>query len=267
MKLFGIKVKILSFSSFSVVLLFIACTALGRDCEDVKKTLLSDSQVSAEDKATFNTGVEAQDSCYLNLMGILLYEGKHFDKDQKKAEEIFYQLSNKDYPEAQFNFAWAMSKKDDQNPGDIINLALGIHHKYISDKKNNHLSSKARDLGRFYIDTLPQKIYNCSLDKCKYPISKTSLSAVSELKDTFEDAIKISTLKHADAIEKRSAEIKQNSDTIVAILSLGVMAYSIGSQSYSAPGTGAAPPPSGPNPWFNYGQGFGNPLNLSQFRL
>jgi organic radical activating enzyme len=59
--------------------------------------------------------------------------------DQKKAEEIFYSLSNKDYPEAQFNFAWAMSKKDDQNPKDVINLALGIHHKYISDKKNNHI--------------------------------------------------------------------------------------------------------------------------------
>ena len=264
MKLFGTKVKILSFSNFSFILLFIACAALGKDCEDVKKILLSDAQISAEDKTIFNKGVEAQDSCYLNLMGILLYEGKHFDKDQKKAEEIFYSLSNKDYPEAQFNFAWAMSKKDDQNPKDVINLALGIHQKYISDKKNNHLSSKARDLGRLYIDALPQKIYNCTLDKCKYPISKITPSAISELKTTFEDAIKISTLEHADAIQKRSAEIKENSDTIVAILSLGVMAYSAGSQSYSAPGARSAPA-QGPNPWYNYGTG--NPLNLPQFHL
>lgn len=267
MKLFGIKVKILSFSSFLIVLLFASFNVFSKECEDVKKTLLSDAQASLEDKTNFNKGVEAQDACYLNLMGILLYEGKHFGKDQKKAEEIFYTLSNKDYPDAQFNFAWAMSKKEDQNPKDIINLALGIHHKFISDKKNNYLSSRARDLGRIYIETLPQKISNCSLDNCKFPISKITVSEVNELKASFEDAIKASTINHVDAIEKRSAEIKKNSDTIVAILSIGVMAYGAASASSYSGGNPTTNIPSGPNPWYNYGQGFGNPLNLPQFPL
>jgi hypothetical protein len=241
-------VKILSFSSFSFLLLLFTFSAFAKDCEDIKKSLLVDSQISAEDKVTFNKGIESQDSCYLNLMGTFLYEGKFFDKDQTKAEEIFYALSNKDYPEAQFNFAWTMTKKDDQNPNDVINLLLGIHHKYLNNKKKIHLSSKARDLGRLYLAELPNKIYNC-----KYPISKFTLASVEEMKVNFEENIKASTLNYIDLLEKRTAELKENTDTIFALLSLGVMAYSI------SPGyTSSAPQPPGAYPWINYRQGYGS---------
>jgi hypothetical protein len=235
------------------LLLLFTFSAFAKDCEDIKKSLLVDSQISAEDKVTFNKGIESQDSCYLNLMGTFLYEGKFFDKDQTKAEEIFYALSNKDYPEAQFNFAWTMTKKDDQNPNDVINLLLGIHHKYLNNKKKIHLSSKARDLGRLYLAELPNKIYHCSLNNCKYPISKFTLASVEEMKVNFEENIKASTLNYIDLLEKRTAELKENTDTIFALLSLGVMAYSI------SPGyTSSAPQPPGAYPWINYRQGYGS---------
>lgn len=255
MILFGKKVKISSFNKAYFLLLFFAFNAFGKGCEEIKKNLLSDAQISAEDKVIFNKGIESQDNCYLNLMGILLYEGKFFDQDKKKAEEIFYQLSSKDYPEAQFNFAWAMTKKEDQNPNDVIKLLLGIHHKYINNREKIHLSSKARDLGRSYLRELPHKIYNCSLDKCTYPISKFTLAFLDEMKVNFEESIKATTVNYIGALENRTAEIKGNTDTIFAILSLGAMAYSM-SPGYSAP-SGAAQPP-GAYPWINYNQGYGS---------
>lgn len=224
--------KILSFSSFSFLLLFFTFSALAKDCNELKTVFFNTTQTQ-NDLDDFKKGVDTNDLCYKNLMGVLLYEGLYFPKDIPRAESIFFDLSNKGNPEAQFNFAWAMSKKDDQNPTDVINLVLGIHYKYISDKKNNHLSSKARDLGRFYLAELPNKIYHCSLDDCKYPISKITASAVIELKGTFEDAIKISTLRHVDAIEKRSAEIKENTDNLVAVFSIGLAVY--GATALTAP--------------------------------
>lgn len=255
MTLFGKKVKKLSFNRFSFLLIFFAFSAFGKDCEEIKKNLLTDTQLSAEDKVTINKGIESKDSCYLNLMGTFLYEGKFFDKDQTKAEEIFYALSKKDYPEAQFNFAWAMTKKDDQNPNDVMNLLLGIHHKYINNREKIHLSSKARDLGRRYLAELPNKIYHCSLDKCKFPISKFTEASVEEMRVNFEESIKVSTINYIDALEKHAYEIKNNTDTLVAILSLGAMAYSM-SPGYSAPSGSAQPP--GAYPWINYQRGYGS---------
>lgn len=245
--------KKLNFNKFSFLFIFVAFSALGKDCEEIKKNLSTDTQISAEDKMTINKGIESKDSCYLNLMGTFLYEGRFFDKDQTKAEEIFYALSNNDYPEAQFNFAWAMTKKDDQNPNDVINLLLGIHHKYLNNRNKIHLSSKARDLGRLYLAELPNKIYHCSLDNCKYPISKFTLSSIEEMKVNFEENIKTSTINYIGTLEKRTAEIKENTDTVFALLSLGVMAYSI-APSYTA----SAPQPPGAYPWINYRQGYGS---------
>jgi hypothetical protein len=60
--------------------------------------------------------------------------------------------------------------------------------------------------------------------------------------------------------------IKDNTwDVIMTVVSVGAIAYGLSSSGYSS---GAQAPSSAPpNPWFDWGQGFGNPLNLPQIPL
>jgi hypothetical protein len=188
--------------------MFFCNFSFSKDCNELKSVFLDKSQTQ-NDMDEFKKGVDAGDLCHKNLMGVLLYEGIFFPQDISRAESIFFDLSNKGNPEAQFNFAWIQSKKADQNPNDVVYLLLGIHSKYISDVDNAHLSTKARNYGRIYLRDLPSGKYGDT----------------NKLRDDFESSVKKTILDFSSAIQTRKDRINQNTDNLVAVFSIGLAVY------------------------------------------
>lgn len=230
--------------TFLFVLLFIFSThSYARECEEIKKTFLSDSKPTDQDVSEFKAGVETGNQCLRNLMGILLYEGKFFPKDEEEARKIFYTLTNDNYPESQFNLALVLSKDDNQDPQMVTNILLSIHAKFIDDKKNYHLSSKAKDLGRDYFKGLPIRIYNCKFSKCKSDLKDLSTEALANLNKNFEDGISNITINAGQKITAALQDQKATEDAIFKILVIGAATYSLASAAYVRPAAPSAFPP------------------------
>lgn len=210
-----------------LALFFFSLKVYSRECEELKKVFLSENKPNEQDIFEFKSGVENGNQCLRNLMGILLYEGKAFPKDELEAKKIFYALSNNNYPESQFNLAWVLSKDDDQDPQLIINMFLGIHAKYIGDSKNYHLSSKAKDLGRQYINNLSGRVHDCKIDKCKSFLRNVTSELIINLSKNYEDGISNATIDAGSRIKQALQEQKATEDMIFTILLIGAATYSI----------------------------------------
>ncbi len=188
--------------------LFFTNIAFAKNCNELKTVFLNGTQTQ-NDIDDFKKGIDANDLCYKNLMGVLFYEGIYFPKDISRAESIFFDLSNKGNPEAQFNFAWVQSKKPEQSPNDVVYLLLGIHSKYINDVDNAHLSTKARNYGRTYLRDLPSGKYGDT----------------NKLRDNFENSIKKTIVDFSNSVQTKKDRINQNTDNLVAVFSIGLMVY------------------------------------------
>jgi TPR repeat protein len=240
--------------TFLFVFIFLFSThSFARECEEIKKAFLLDSKPTDQDISEFKAGVETGNQCLRNLMGILLYEGKFFLKDEEEARKIFYTLSNNNYPESQFNLAWVLSKDDNQDPQMVTNILLGIHAKYIDDKKNYHLSSKAKDLGRDYFKGLPNRIYNCKFSKCKSDLKDLSSDVLANLNKNFEEGVSNVTINAGQKITAALQDQKATEDAIFAILLIGAATYSIASSAYVRPAAPPSVPPCFCEPWMQPG--------------
>jgi hypothetical protein len=257
---------------FFIAFLFFSHISLSEECTSVKDKILSQADFSQANLASLKIGVDSDNQCFKNLMGIMLYNGLYFDKDEDRAEKIFYDLSNKDYPEAQFNFGLALTKKHDQDPENVIVLLLGIYKKYGgSDKAESHLASKARNLARFYVDNLNSLVADCKnkTAKCSKDFSAINDNTIQNISNKLEVSLSNSQFEIATDAVNKSKAFFQKYDDVMTIVAIGTLVYGVtAASSYSGGGGAGAPStPSGSNPWFNYGQGFGNPLNLYQFGL
>lgn len=262
----------LNFNKIIFLLSFlISFNLFAKDCDELKKIILSNGYADSDIKE-LQIGIEANNECMKNLLGIMLYNGIHFPEDQSRAEKIFYDLSEKNYPEAQFNFALTMTKRTDQDPFNVINLISGIFFKYAEDRKVSHLSSLARDLGRKYTESLRDLSNKCnenkiSFNKCDSKLRTLTQDDINKLTLKYEETIRDAQVIIANNRIQFAAKSKDQADTFMTILAIGALVYSASSASSYSGGNSAPNIPSGPNPWFNYGQGFGNPLNLYQFHL
>jgi len=259
-------------SFFLLAFIFFSQVSLSEECLIIKDKILSKSDFSQINLTALKVGVDSDSPCYKNLMGVMLYNGMYFDKDEDRAEKIFYDLSNKNYPEAQFNFALAMTKRYDQDPENVITLLLGIYKKYgLSDKDESHLASKARDLARYYVDGLNSLVTDCKYKnvKCTKEFSTIDNSTIQNISKKVEESLSKSQSEIAAGAVNKSKAFFQKYDDVMTIVAIGTLVYGVtAASSYSGGGGARAPSiPSGSNPWFNYGQGFGNPLNLYQFHL
>jgi hypothetical protein len=261
-----------NFNKFILLLLLVSCNLFAKDCVELKKTILSDSIYLDPDIKELQKGIESNNECMKNLFGIMLYNGLYFSQDQSRAESIFYDLSNKNYPEAQFNFALAMTKRTDQDPHVVINLISGIFFKYAEDKQSSYLSSLARDLGRKYTESLLSLTNKCkenknSFNQCNPVLRSISADDIDNISSKYEDAIRDAQSIIANNRVKLHAESKDQADTLVAILSIGIMAYNLSSA--AAPPNNATPynpykfgdPNVINNPWLN-----GNPLKQNLYQ-
>ena len=261
-----------NFNKYLLFFLVLSFSCFAKECSELKKSILSDSPYQESDIKELQKGVEINNECMKNLMGIMLYNGIFFPEDKVRGEKIFYDLSSSNYPEAQFNFALAMTKRTDQDPNNVITLISGIYYKYAEDRNVSHLSSLARDLGRTYIESLQSLVNLCNENKkifgeCNSSLRSLTKSNISEISTKYEGTIRDAQSFVANNRLRLSAQTKDQADTFVAILSIGMMVYSLSSMPNAGGGASAPNVPNGTNPWFNYGQGFGNPLNLYQFHM
>ncbi len=243
------------------------------ECEVYRRKFLVENKFSDSDMKIFKVEVDQDKShCLKNLLGVMFYKGIYFEQDAVRAERIFYDLSDKGYPESTLNFASLLTKKLDQNPEDVLVLLLGLYKSNATDKLNSHLATKARDLARSYIEKLPDMLSRCHGNESKYCSSQMiNLKNADVISLTTAFELSLRNLQAEVALnsinETRSA--REKVDNIMSILALGLVAYNIanlaqikGSSVTSAPSTSG-----NQNPWFNYNQGFGNPLGLYQFQL
>jgi hypothetical protein len=238
------------------ILLVLSINIFADECEALKYQILEQKNTSPENLEKLNKGIQTEKHCFKNLMGVMLYEGIYFPKDVNRSEEIFYDLSNKNYPESQFNFAFLLTQRANIPPEKVIPLLFGIYATYLFDHENSHLASKSRILLEQYVVTLRN-------EKTKRSLSESEINAI-DLK--IHESLTKYNIDYAAKKLQIVIENKERTDAIMAFIGIGLIAYNLSSIGNSpSPRAGVAP--SGPNPWFNYGQGFGNPLNLYQFGL
>lgn len=199
-----------------------------KECETLKYIFLKESTYKDSDLADLKKGIEEENPCLKNLMGIMLYQGIYFQKDTERAEQVFMDLSNNDYPEAQFNFALAMTKRLDQDPEVIMSFLIGLYYKYADDTKNSSLASLSRDLGRKYTESLDGIQESCSgNNKCGAKLLKMSAQEIANIRTNFAASIKSAESKVANARLQLSKNTKDEADALVSILSLGIIAYNL----------------------------------------
>lgn len=266
--------KKLSFNNlvFILVVTLFALTAQASECLYFKQKFLTDNQFNEIDISKFKEKIEQEDNlCLKNLMGIMIYKGIYFDKDQLRAEMIFYDLSNREYPESTLNFAMLMSQRLDQNPGNVIALLLGVYKKYARDKENSHLATKARNIARNYIEKLPEILKKCTEEKdlnCNKELLVLKTTDIQNIVSSFENALVDLQAEVAVKSINETKQARQNADNVMAILSLGLAAYNIANISnLGRASSNNSSISSGPDPWFKWGQGSRNDLNLYQFKL
>ncbi len=236
---------------FSSLLFLSVCNA--SECIDLKNKISNGQDLTYEEKRNINkylipdasNHLDSKSNCYRNLLAILLYKGKYLKQDKVLAEKIFYEVGNNGYPEGLFNFAMAMSKRDDQKQEDILQLMLGVYWSNIN-KDTSYLSEKMRVLIINYLDKVEDKL-----------VKQRAETAMKTNHETIAEANNPGQVRY----------IKDNTwDIIMAVVSVGAIAYGLSSASgYSSGGQAASS--TTPNPWINWGQGFGNPLNLPQIPL
>lgn len=240
MRLFGkiTKKKMLNFNKFACVFfgLLFSINSFARDCESLKTTILESSSYQETDIKELKAGVDADNLCMKNLMGIMIYNGFYFPKDYDRAEDIFSDLANKNYPEAQFNFALVMTKKLDQDPNVITSLLVGIYYKYADDKRNSHLASRAKTLGHKYTESLSD-IASVCLDKntkCSEKMTSLSTSDIQRIQYDFNNLIRDAQFDVASKRLKLTNDTKEQANTLFTILSLGLMVHSLTTPAYSS---------------------------------
>lgn len=215
----------LNFSNLILLLLLLLPNQLlARECDSLKLVFLKNNTYQDIDIIDLKNGIDSGDMCIKNLMGVMLYNGIYFDKNSERAEEIFADLSDKNYPESQFNFALSMTRKLDQDPSVVTGLILGIYYKYADDRKNSNLSSLAKKLGSKYTENLPELINGCALNKntCGKKLSSLNLEDAQLIARTFEESIRDAQFKVATDRLKLSHDTKNQADNIFGLLSIGL---------------------------------------------
>ena len=248
MKLFGktLRIERLNLNKIFLfcVLFFIPILTFGKDCNELRKLFLNDKVYAESDIYEFKKKIELGDYCYQNLMGIMVLKGLYFDIDEKRATNIFYDLSNKNYPEAQFNFALTLTESRNQKSEDVVNFILGLYLKYADSKNDSKISLSARDLGLRYISSLNneslRRLYENSFANAQIEVTNKRFQ---HLKDTIGEAEKI--------------------NIIVSILALGIIASHAPTSSNYSQNTSRPFSVPNENPWWSLN---GNPLDLKLYQ-
>ena len=264
----------LIFSKAFILLLFFVTSVFSSECDSLKNKVLANQSLSTDEITHIRNKISTDNICFQNLVGIMRYLGNYFPKDELKAANTFFQLSLKDYPQAQFNYAMTATKRLDQIPDDVLIYIVGIFHKYSStgnrgiySEESGDISLLAKNLGVKYINSLPALKKKCNVNsKCTKEIKDLNAEKIKIIEKNFYAAINNVSKEIGHKRLSLAQESKQQADTIFFVMSLGVAAYSLTSsyQPYSANNRSVNINACGG--FLKSGCGFEwNPLNLKQF--
>ena len=232
------------------------------NCDYFKEDVLKSKQADQAQLSKLESEIKKDNFCYQNLMGIMIYKGIHFKKDEIKAKKIFYQLAEKNYPEAQFNFAWTLTKDYNQDPLEVMQFLTGIFISYHNEHGSKHIAEKSVFLARKYLDNyLLAQPQICSHEKCSENFTEHNEDSINKIRQEFDKLVASNVHEYMTARRTEHIAFKKNEETVMFILSLGALAYTATVPS-SAPSTYNSTQ-SG-SEWFKNGINW-NPLNLNQF--
>ena len=213
--------------------------ALWASCDSLRADFMAGARPSSASFSRLSVLVKEDDLCVKNLVGRLHYEGKHFPKDLERAHSIFYELSERNYPPAQFNLAYILSADENVDPRVVVSLLQGLVISYVGTDDYGKLASNARELGRQYLEKVAA---SCGTsDVCPSKIEYSS-EDIRVIRNTFEGVVRSATYNTAAATIQRKRELKSKTDAFdafVGMLTLGMAAHSI-SQNIALRATNAA---------------------------
>ncbi len=226
---------------------FFPISSYGLNCNDIKTLVIANKSIDKESVDAIRLGVDKDDLCYKNLMGIMYYRGIKLEKNIELAEQIFYDVGNQNYPEAQYNFALAVSMKAEKNHKEFMSLVTGLFKKYINNRKYADIGSSARDLGFKYLEDL--KNSNINADE------------LQSLENTYFEMIKNEHKSIAEDALKNSQDIRENSQTILGLIAIGMVTYTVANSYYPNSYSNRSPFIQESNPWWD-----GNPMKQNLYQ-
>lgn len=187
------------------------------DCDPLKKIVNSRKDLSAEEKKEFfskvNFLIQQDENCAKNLLGRIYFEGAMVPQDKEKAQAIFYDLAEKEYPPGFYNLAYFFIAQNKGDPAVNMDLLHGLMIKYSGDVEWGYISANSRELGWDYLRKL----------------EGTSLNAgvLLQLQEQHKSIAERNINELAEAVKSRTKEIKDQSDSIMAVLAIGAAAVAI----------------------------------------
>ena len=155
--------------------------------------------------------VKENNNCAKNLLGRMYAEGYYFSQDEDRAYAIFYELSNLGYAPAQYNLAYTLSEKKDVEPKLVFIYLQGLVLTYPMNEEFRYIVPKSIELGRNYLDKLK------AANNLQEPA----------LRNEFEVVIRESAKSVATELSATTKALREKEDTIVGILSAGMLAYKL----------------------------------------
>jgi len=266
------KIKMLIFNRLLILIIFFASPVFSFECEVLKDKVLVKKNLTSDEIEHIKIKIKADDLCFQNLVGIMTYVGNYYPKDKLKAAQIFHQLSQKNYPDAEFNFAMAATKRLDQIPEDVLVYIVGIYHKYAGSgnrgvwgRTETDISILAKNLGKKYIKSLNSLSEQCNKnDSCSLEMKNLDAKKINSIEKDFYVAINNASQDIGIKRLNFSQESKSKADTLVLVLSLGAAAYALSSSyNYNYTSTNSTVNSNACGGWFRCGFKW-NPLNLNQ---
>ena len=266
----------LIFNRLLILIIFFASPVFSFECEVLKDKVLVKKNLTSDEIEHIKIKIKADDLCFQNLVGIMTYVGNYYPKDKLKAAQIFHQLSQKNYPDAEFNYAMAATKRLDQIPEDVLVYIVGIYHKYAGSGNRGigryhggdteiEISILAKNLGKKYIKSLNSLSEQCNKnDSCTLEMKNLDAKKIKSIEKDFYVAINNASQDIGIKRYNLSQESKSKADTLVLVLSLGAAAYALSSSyNYNYTSTNSTVNSNACGGWFRCGFEW-NPLNLNQ---
>ena len=239
----------------SIFFLFLAClypvASHGKetDCDSLKKVLNAKEIVGIDEKKVFfeklNSLILNNENCAKNLLGRIYFEGGIVSQNKDKAQGIFYDLAEKEYPPGLYNLAYFFITQSKGDPAVNMDLLHGLMIKYSGDADWGYISANSRELGWDYLNKLEQ--------------SDIGREKLFELKAQHKSISEKNINELAEAVKSRAREVRSQSDAIMAVVAVGAAAAAITRSGLLAPSGGGYSSsrlpttmylPSGSNPRF-----------------
>ena len=200
------------------LLINIACFGGEVACDKLKQRVSAGTDLSFQEKNIMLSELESlilrNEKCAKNILGRLYYAGTLLPRDVPKAHQIFYDLSQQSYPPAMYNLAYLSIKENTESPENIISFLDGLMINFLGDREWGYISAGARDLAGDYLDELKA--------------SKISAQNLNDLRGKHTKLATDSAMYLASVVQNRTNELRNQADSIVSVLRIGMSAYGAG---------------------------------------